>query len=207
MKDAHVRTTCINTILKTEPMILSELLEKRRSIRNFEEKEVPLELIRDIINDSILAPSAGNGQPWEFIIITDQEMLNRISIECKNNLLQRIASNPGDYATRYEKMLQKEYFHIFYHAPAVIYILGRAGLKNLYVDCALAASYLMMSATSRGLGTCWVNFGTEIHDPVMRKELGIGDHHKIVAPIALGYPAKIPGIPHRKEPQILRIIE
>ena len=188
-------------------MTLTELLEKRRSIRNFQEKAVPLELIRALIHDSILAPSAGNGQPWEFIVVTDREMMDRISTESKNNLLDRIASNPGDYAKRYEKMLQKEAFHIFYHAPAVIFIVGDKGLKNLHVDCALAASYLMMSATSRGLGTCWVNFATAIHDPVMRRELGIGDQHQIVAPIALGYPAKIPGIPHRREPQILRIIE
>lgn len=166
-----------------------------------------MELIRNIVNDSILAPSEGNGQPWEFVLVTNRELMDRISMESKKNLLERIASNPGDYALRYEKMLRKEAFHIFYHAPVVIYILGPTGLKNLFVDCALAASYLMMSATSRGLGTCWVNFGTEIKDPVMQKELGLRDDHEIVAPIALGYPAKIPGIPQRKEPQILSIIE
>ena len=188
-------------------MTLTELLIKRRSIRNFQKKAVPINLIKAIINDSILAPSAGNGQPWEFIVVTDQKMIDSISIESKRNLLERIASNPDDFAKRYEKMLQKESFHIFYHAPAVILILGEKGLKNLYVDCALAASYMMMSATSSGLGTCWVNFGTEIHDPEMRRELGLLDNHNILAPIALGYPVKIPGIPHRKEPKILSIID
>ena len=188
-------------------MNLSELFVKRRSIRSFQKKAVPKELIEGIINDSILAPNAGNEQPWKFIAVTNQELINRISLESKKNMLNRIASNPDDYAKKYEKMLQKQAFHIFYHAPAVIFLLGETGLKNLYVDCALAASYLMMSATSRGLGTCWVNFGTEIHDPEMRRELGIPDHHSIVAPIALGYPVKIPGIPHRKEPKVLRIIE
>lgn len=188
-------------------MTINELLVKRRSIRKFQNKAVPMELIMDIVHESILAPSAGNEQPWEFVLITDQEMINRISIECKKSLLARIASNPDDYAKRYEKMLLKEAFHIFYHAPAVIFILGEKGLKNLYVDCALAASYLMLSATSKGLGTCWVNFATEIHDPVMRKALGMNDNHQIVAPIALGYPVDIPGIPHRKEPKILSTIK
>jgi nitroreductase len=188
-------------------MTLTELLIKRRSIRHFQDKTIPGELIKGILNDSILAPSAGNGQPWEFIVVTNREMIDRISVECKNNLLKRMANNPRDYAKRYEKMLQKSHFHIFYHAPAVIFILGKSGLKNLHVDCALAACYLMMSATSRDLGTCWVNFGTVIHDPVIRRDLGLLEDHQIVAPIALGYPAKIPGIPHRKEPQILRIIE
>lgn len=188
-------------------MNFTEILKNRRSIRRYQEKPVPVEIIKSIINESILAPSAGNEQPWKFIIVHNREMINRISDECKQSMLARIASHPNDYAKKYEKMLQKEAFHIFYHAPAVIYILGEAGLKNLFVDCALAASYLMMSATARGLGTCWVNFATEIGDPVLRSALGISDHHQIVAPIALGYPEKIPGIPHRKEPKILSIIE
>jgi nitroreductase len=122
-------------------------------------------------------------------------------------MLDRIASNPTDYAKKYEKILRKDSFHIFYHAPFVIYIIGDLHLKNLYVDCALAASYLMMSATSKGLGSCWVNFGTEIQDPALCDELGIGDTHKIIAPIALGYPERIPPIPKRNAPQILKLIE
>ena len=187
-------------------MTLAEILIKRRSIRNFQDKAVPLEIIKGIINDSILAPSAGNEQPWEFVVVTNQEMIDRISMESKNNLLERIASSPGDYAKRYEKMLQKGSFHIFYHAPAVIFILGKTGLKNLHVDCALAASYLMMSATSRGLGTCWVNFGREIHSEDLKGKLGIKETHKIIAPIALGYPAVIPEVPRREEPKIIKVI-
>ena len=187
-------------------MDLSELLIKRRSIRNFKDNSLRLELINNIISDSILAPSAGNEQPWQFIIVNNRKMINQISDECRQSILKRIASNPNDYAKKYEQMLSNEAFNIFYHAPAVVFILGDAGLKNLYVDCALAASYVMMSATSIGLGTCWVNFGTEIHNADLRSELGIPDHHKIVAPIAIGYPSKIPDIPKRREPQILKII-
>lgn len=187
-------------------MTLAELLVKRRSIRHFQDKPVPLEIIKSILADSILAPNAGNEQPWKFIIVSNREMIDRISGVCKRSMLDRIASNPHDHALKYEKMLQKEHFHIFYHAPVIIYVIGESQLRNLFVDCALAASYLMMSATSKGLGTCWVNFGTEIQDPALRDELGILDEHKVVAPIALGYPDKIPGIPKRKEPQILKTI-
>ena len=187
-------------------MNFTEILNNRRSIRKYKDTPIPLGLIKNIINDSILAPSAGNEQPWQFIIVNNREVINRISDECKQSMLKRIASNPNDYAKKYEKMLSNEAFHIFYHAPAVVFILGNAGLKNLHVECALAASYFMMSATSKGLGTCWVNFGTEIHNSDLRNELGLSDKHEIVAPIALGYPDKIPGIPRRKEPQIIKII-
>jgi len=188
-------------------MNLSDILINRRSVRNYQPKPVPIDIIQNIINDSILAPSAGNEQPWEFIIVNNHKMIDRISTTCKKSMLQRIAANPGDYAKRYEKMLQNEAFHIFYHAPVVVFIIGDSGVKNLVADCALAASYFMFSATTKGLGTCWVNFGAEINDAELRKELGILNNHKIVAPLALGYPKKIPAIPARKPPQILKTIK
>ncbi|WP_340113065.1 nitroreductase family protein [Maribellus mangrovi] len=187
-------------------MNLSELIRNRRSVRNYQDKPVPVDLIVDIIHDSILAPSAGNEQPWKFIVVRNREMIDRISAECKKNFLERIAANPDDPAKKYEKMLQNEAFHIFYHAPAVVFITGDAQVKNLVADCALAACYFMFSATSLGLGTCWVNFGRE-PGPELRNELGISENLKIVAPLALGYPKKIPGIPSRKEAQILKVIK
>ena len=79
-------------------MTLVELFNKRRSIRKFQKKAVSLETIEDLINDSILAPSAGNEQSWEFIIVNNREMIKRISTECKQNMLVRIAHNPNFFA-------------------------------------------------------------------------------------------------------------
>lgn len=187
-------------------MKFAEMLKSRRSIRNYEDKPVPLEIIKTIIKECTLAPNASNEQPWKFIIVNDKEMLSRMSGESKKNILARIAANPNDHAKKYEKMLQNESFNVFYNAPALVIILGDYNLKNLYVDCALAASYFMMAATSRGLGTCWINLGAEIKEPAMLHELGIPENCKIVAPIILGYPVKIPPAPPRKDPEIIKII-
>ena len=94
----------------------------------------------------------------------------------------------------------------FFNAPCLVIILGPSALKNLFVDCALAASYFIMAAASRGLGTCWVNFGTAINDPELIQALGIPGNCRIVAPITLGYPVKIPPGPKRKAPEIIKII-
>ncbi|PLX25317.1 MAG: nitroreductase family protein [Salinivirgaceae bacterium] len=188
-------------------MELKEVFKNRRSIRNFKSEPIDMELIQRLIQDSILAPNAGNEQPWKFIVVSNRDLINRISDDCKHNFLQFIKANPTSPAKKYEKMLSNESFNIFYHAPVVVYILGNAGKRNLVADCSLAASYLMMSATDKDLGTCWVNFGMYIKDSTIREEMGLNDDLQIVAPIALGYPEKIPGIPVRKEPQILKIIE
>ncbi|MFC1493151.1 nitroreductase family protein, partial [candidate division KSB1 bacterium] len=138
-------------------MTFKDILNKRRSIRNYQEKPVLEETIREIISESILAPSSGNGQPWEFIVVNNRDMLKRMSDESKKNILDRINANPKDYAGKYKGMLENESYNVYYNAPCLVIILGRSSVKNLYIDCTLAASYFMMAATSRGLGTCWVN--------------------------------------------------
>jgi nitroreductase len=187
-------------------MEFNELLKSRRSIRLYKNEQVKLETIKAIINDSVLAPSAGNEQPCKFIIVNNKVLIDRISDNCKSNILERIAANPNDYAKKYENMLLQDSFNIFYNAPSLVYILGEAKLKNLYVDCALVASYFMMSASSRGLGTCWINFGKEIRDPEILSNLGITENYQIVAPIILGYPLNIPQIPKRNKVEIINTI-
>jgi nitroreductase len=187
-------------------MTYNKLLINRRSVRKYQDKPVSLALVKEMIKESTFAPSAGNGQPWKFIVVHDREMMKKISDESKKNILNRINANPGDPAEKYRHMLENTDFNVFYNAPCVVMILGNSDQKNLYVDCALAACYFMTSATARGLGTCWVNLGTEIHDPVMVDRLGIPDNLTIVAPIALGYPEHLPAAPKRKEPEILKII-
>lgn len=188
-------------------MNFDELLLNRRSIRKFSAEPIPTARILDLIQAATFAPSAGNEQPWRFVTVTDQGMLKRISDESKNNILARIQSNPDDYAQRYQKLLENDAFNVFYNAPCLVLILGDAGRKNIQLDCALAASYLMMAAADQGYGTCWVNLGAEIRDPDLKNELGIPENAAIVAPIILGVPETIPSPPRRKDPVIYGIVE
>lgn len=184
----------------------SELLKTRRSIRFFEDKEVPLDTIKEIIEDSTLAPSSGNGQPWSFIIINNKDMIKRISDESKASFLSDLEADPDSYLKKYEPTLRNKSFNVFYNTPSLVIIAGKKKPRGASVDCALAAAYFMMSASSRGLGTCWVNLGGEIRDPKTLEEIGMTDDLKIIAPMILGYPKAIPPIPKRKETRILKII-
>ena len=186
-------------------MAFSELLLKRRSIRKYLDQPVEMDLLKDIIRESTLAPSAGNQQPWKFIIVQNPDVLQKISEDCKEILLARIAANPNDYAKKYEHMLQNDTFNIFYNAPCLVLILGERHVKNLLFDCTLAASYLMMSAAAKGLGTCWVNFARELTNLALLEQIGVPENHTIVAPIIVGYPAIVPPPPKRKTVPILKI--
>jgi nitroreductase len=181
-----------------------ELLKNRRAIRDYEEKPVPLEIIREIINDAVKAPNAGNRQIWSFIIVDDKDLLKRISDSNKRMILKGIERNPNSPMKRYEETLRDENYNVFYNAPCVVFIIGPAKAPTTAVDCALAAAYLMLAATQRGLGTCWSAQGGLIRDKEILQELGLPEGQEIVAPILLGYPKGIPAMPERKLANIIK---
>jgi nitroreductase len=184
----------------------SELLKKRRSIRDYEDRELPLDLVREIISDACLAPSSGDGQPWRFIIVTNRGLIKRLSDECKKNLVDDLEENPKSPSKKYEDILRDPGFNVFYNAPCLVYIAGSRDARMLQVDCALAAAYFMFSASARDLGTCWIGLGKHLRNPSLLREIGLPEDHEIVAPVILGYPKVIPGVPMRQEPRILKIL-
>lgn len=183
-----------------------ELLKKRRAIREFEDRKVSLEVIEEIIKESTLAPSSGNGQPWKFIVIVDPGWIKKLSDESKKNLLSMMENTPDSPVKRYETALKNPDFNVYYNAPSLVFIAASRNLRTIYVDCALCAGYFMLSAAARGLGTCWIGLGQHIRDPELLKAIGLPEDHELVAPIAVGYPKSIPDVPERAEPKILKIL-
>ena len=187
-------------------MDYSELLKKRRAVRDYEDKEVPLDVLMQIINESCLAPSSSNRQPWHFIIITNKDVIKRLSDESKRNLLDDLERNPASPSGNYEAILRDKHFNVFYNAPCLVFIVGPKELLSVQVDCALAASYFMFSACARGLGTCWIGLGRFIKDKGLLDLIGMPEGDQIVAPIVIGYPKDIPDVPDRMGPQVLKIV-
>jgi len=182
-----------------------ELMKIRRSIRDFQEREVSLDLVQEMIRDTCMAPSSGNGQPWKFIVINNREKIRKLSDESKKNLVSLIEKDPSSPLKKYEAGLRSKEFNVFYNAPCLVYIVGPKDARSLGVDCALAACYFMFAAAARGLGTCWVDLGSMIQSPEVKEEIGLPDDCRIVAPLILGYPKSIPPSPERT-PAILKIV-
>ena len=187
-------------------MDFETLLMNRRSIRDFQDREVPLPVVQEILQDTCLAPTASNGQPCRFIIIRDRKQMKRLSDESKRNLLAEIAGNPDAPIKVYKEMLQNDAFNVFYNAPCLILIIGPQEVHSLEIDCALTAAYLMFSAASRELGTCWIALGANIRSDEVLREIGVPKGFSIVAPIILGYPTSIPAASERHKPDIVREI-
>lgn len=187
-------------------MEYSELLRNRRSVRAYQDRDVPLSLIREIIQDTCLAPSAMNGQPWRFVVVNNREWIKRLSDRSKQSLLEALEKNPASPLRRYEERLRDKTFNVFYNAPCLVLITGARNVPSLAVDCSLAACYFMFAAAARGLGTCWIGLGSSITDRETLDAIGVPEDCRIIAPVILGYPLSIPDPPDREAPKILHIV-
>ncbi|HYA14118.1 MAG TPA: nitroreductase family protein [Syntrophales bacterium] len=187
-------------------MDFMELLVNRRAIRDYQNKEVPLSIIKEILQDTCLAPTATNRQPCKFIIIRNRDYMKKLSDESKKNLLSDLEKNPESPLKNYEDRLRDKQFNVFYNAPCLVYVIGPKNVQSLDVDCGLTVAYLMFSATSRGLGTCWIGLGAHIRDHKILDEMGVPADCEIVAPVIIGYPTSIPPASERHAPDILKVM-
>jgi len=187
-------------------MNFPELLARRRSIRDYQERAVSPEVVSEILKDTCLAPSSGNGQPWQFIVFHNKKWIRRLSEESKKNFVAAIEKDPRSPLKKYEANLRSREFNVFYNAPCLVYIGGLKDHRSLQLDCSLAACYFMFAAAARGLGTCWINLGIEIRNLEIQKAIGMSEDFRIVAPMTLGYPKAVPALPIRNEPKILKMV-
>ena len=157
-------------------MDIFEAIKNRRSVRRFEDRPVPEELIRKIVEAGQWAPSACNRQDWKFIIVESGEV--------KENLLKETTA------------------HFVGKAPLLIFVVYSNRTDNLeYKDhllsAAMAAQNMQLAAHALGLGACCVN-----NLPVksrLRKILNIPRSYEPVVLLCMGYPKAVPKPMKRKE--------
>jgi nitroreductase len=145
-----------------------EAIRTRRSIRKFKDGGISEETIRLLLEAAMNAPSAGNEQPWQFVVIDDRKILDEI---------------PGIHP--HTAMLKQ--------APMAILVCGDLSLekyKGFWVqDCSAAVQNLLLAAHALGLGAVWTGFHP-MEDRVqgMRRLLGLPEHVIPLALVPLGHP-------------------
>lgn len=195
---------------------VEKVILERRSVRKYKDKQVPENVIRRILEAGRFAPSAGNCQPWKFIVIRDREMLEKMERDCR--LLCRLLmfllnyrESPLGYripwllSQVYIRILRHELHPIpfgalgliangklslFHGAPTVIILLeDRRGVGKPQIDIGCCGQNMVLAAHSMGLGTCWVGIiKTLTYFPWWKRRLGIEFPHKMCEAITLGYP-------------------
>ncbi|MCC6443458.1 MAG: nitroreductase family protein [Armatimonadetes bacterium] len=143
-----------------------EMLKTRRSVRAYRDKPVAKEILEDIIDCARLAPSANNGQPWEFVVVTDPETRRQIAD-----------------LTAWGKFIAT--------APACIVVFCKA--SHFYVeDGAATTENILLAARAHGLGSCWVAGDKTDYGDKIARLLGAPEEMKPISFLAVGYPAEEP---------------
>lgn len=148
-------------------MSFLDLVNKRYSVRSYEERGIEKEKMDYIMECVRLAPSAVNFQPWKFYVVTDKEKLNDIKSTYKREWIQSvpciIVACTNHDESWHRRSDDKD------HAD---------------IDLAIAIEHLCLAAAEQGLGTCWVcNF-----DAVLCRQLmSLPDNMEPVALIPIGY--------------------
>ncbi|MDK9710548.1 nitroreductase family protein [Acidaminobacter sp.] len=160
-----------------------QMLMNRRSVRSYRPDPVPKNVLERIMETTVFAPSARGAQPWHFSVVTDAELLKRIS-----GVNREIALSSGD--ERLKASAEDPNFSNFYNAPAVIFISAPEA-KHALADCANAAVYASLAATALGLGSCYIAsfrpaFDSE-HGAELKSALLIPEGHNPLYAVAVGY--------------------
>jgi nitroreductase len=150
-------------------MEYTELIHTRESIRNYDpNRPVPNEILMKILDAGRMSPSACNYQPWKFLVISSQAMLEKVRV-----------------------CYQRDWFK---DAPHILVVLGLKnqawnrsydGYNSIETDVAIAMTHLLLAAENEGVGACWI----EAYNPKLLNEAINPDENQLIFGITpLGYP-------------------
>jgi nitroreductase/Pyruvate/2-oxoacid:ferredoxin oxidoreductase delta subunit len=190
------------------------LIQSRRSCRNYIQQHVEQELLEDLVNVGICAPSGTNSQNWTFTILPDRESvmvaanqiydffrrLNRMAEKTFFRKAMKLIGKPAldmyyhSYYKSVKKGIEKYQKYgkdlLFHGATAAILVGSRPGGSCPSEDALLATQNILLAGHAIGLGSCLIGFAVEAirNDPSIKQVLGIPKDESIHSVIALGYP-------------------
>lgn len=142
-----------------------DTIYKRRSIRKYIEKEIEPEKIQKLLKAGMNAPSAHNKKPYEFIVVTNEEILKKLS-------------ETGPYS------------HMLEYAKAAIVIISKVTPATPYwqADCGAVVENILLEATYLNIGSCWIGEYPAMEQVSrVKKILEIPEDYEVFATISLGY--------------------
>ena len=142
-------------------MEVFEAIQARRSVRAYDPRPIPDDVLMKILEVGRISPSANNFQPWHFIVIKDSK---------KREILSK---------RRWTKFLTE--------APVVLVGCGdKVKSPEFYViDVSIALQQMVIAATAEGIGTCWIG---DFDKKIVRNLVKLPNRYKVICLIALGYP-------------------
>ncbi len=198
-------------------MELREAIAKRRSIRAYKPDPVPREVLEDLLEAAVKAPSNSNIQPWHLYVVSGKKKseLDSLLTSCveegrstssalrdtgedgDQGELTRLNRNRDELIRGLMQVLAQSKIPLeqftkgsfrFYGAPvAIVVTMDRSQGEGVVLSVGAAVENLLLAAVDRGLGACWIALSVG-YSREIRETLSIPDRERIITTVALGYP-------------------
>lgn len=186
-----------------------ELMQLRRSIRNYNPTPVSEEDLQYILEAARQAPSGENHQPWRFTVVRDKENKDFLSELGKGasgrrftadllskHIMERFAglTDPEKRAKAFKKLTSGDVSSFVNQADVILIVSGRLDVWDCPYDTSCAFENLMLAATALGLGTCWVGACTlDVRDErKLQERFNIPRGFKSIGIVSIGEPSRYP---------------
>ena len=185
-------------------MEFKEVVHSRRSIRRYLDRPIPEDVLNEILDAGMYAPSAVDLQPWYFVVVKSKEqverlyqIMGRVSDKIKPDLEARFAKHPevAEESTRFLRQLGG--------APVCILAFQfkpeyPKTLESIVQSVAAAIENMLLAATDKGLGSCWLTAPVETGMAAELRDTFAPGKGSLLAVLTLGYADQTPKTPARK---------
>jgi nitroreductase len=152
-----------------------EAIRKRRSVRKFTGELISREDLEKIVDAGRLAATGSNRQPWDFVVVTDREMIDKLTVV--------------------GKWMDK--------AGAIIAVVLDPYSRWWMEDGSAAIENMLIASTALGYGSCWVEGDSQPHEEMCKTLLGIPKGKRLLALVPVGVPVDWPKIDKRPLESVL----
>lgn len=191
----------LETRYTSDQVYLFNTIKNRRTVRKFKPTPVPEEHILKILDAARFAPTAGNQQPWKFLVIQDREKLDALKKEALLWYLERYKARrkPTQEQLSQAQGKVKEVLENVLSAPVYVAVLADSKAEYgdyVIYDGTLAAGYLMIAARALGYGTGF--YTTFFPEERMKGFFNIPERYKLICFTPIGIPWEWPEKPSKK---------
>lgn len=152
-----------------------EAIRKRRSVRKYTEEPVPRKDLEKIVDAGRLAATGGNRQPWDFIVVTDRAMIERLKVAAE--------------------WMEK--------AAAIIAVVMDPSSRWWVEDGSAAVENMLIASTALGYGSCWLEGYTLPHEEEFKELLGVPKEKRLLTLVPIGVPVEWPTREKRSLEEVL----
>jgi len=194
----------------SQQQYLFDVIKNRRTVRQYKSTSIPKQHILKVLDAAHFAPTAGNQQPWKFLVIQDRSKLKLLSEKAAFWYLEKYRKQKNPSPEQAEKMRGrlKKILKKVLSAPVYVAVLVNTEASHpeyVLYDGILAAGTMMIAARALGYGTGF--FTTFFPEKEMKEFFEIPDKYKLICFSPIGVPVEWPETPLKKNLKDLVVFE